>query len=189
MNDHPLSGPALLQRFHALDSFLIEHQALWRPRPFTHHPALPWEASYPELTAWLSARSLEQAEAAAQETLVKDVKAAEAAEQAARHRAVEMTVLADAELQAAGTQAEAKRVLADGVRAESAAPGLAEAQVREANAVAMEKTGLAEARYPIYGEADVTVDVGQGSHGQAVDAIHKNLRRHWRQRRRTETPQ
>ena len=50
-------------------------------------------------------------------------------------------------------------------------------------------TGLAEARYPIYGEADVTVDVGQGSHGQAVDAIHKNLRRHWRQRRRTETPQ
>ena len=64
MNDHPLSGPALLQRFHALDSFLIEHQALWRPRPFTHHPALPWEASYPELAAWLSARSLEQAEAA-----------------------------------------------------------------------------------------------------------------------------
>ena len=48
-------------------------------------------------------------------------------------------------------------------------------------------TALAEARYPIYGEADVTVDVGQGSHGQAVDAIHKNLRRHWRQRRRAET--
>ena len=48
-------------------------------------------------------------------------------------------------------------------------------------------TGLAEARYPIYGEADVTVDVGQGSHGQAVDAIHKNLRRHWRHRRRAET--
>ena len=48
-------------------------------------------------------------------------------------------------------------------------------------------TTLAEARYPIYGEADVTVDVGQGSHGQAVDAIHKNLRRHWRNRRRAET--
>ncbi|WP_295172597.1 shikimate kinase [uncultured Brevundimonas sp.] len=50
-------------------------------------------------------------------------------------------------------------------------------------------TTLAQARYPIYGEADVAVDVGQGSHGQAVDAIHKNLRRHWRQRRRTEIPQ
>ena len=48
-------------------------------------------------------------------------------------------------------------------------------------------SSLAEARYPIYGEADVTVDVGQGSHGQAVDAIHKHLRRHWRQRRRAET--
>lgn len=46
---------------------------------------------------------------------------------------------------------------------------------------------LAEARYPVYGEADVTVDVGLGSHGQAVDAIHKHLRRHWRQRRRAET--
>ena len=64
MSDHPLNGPALLQRFHALDSFLMEHQALWRPRPFTHHPALPWEASHPELAAWLGARSLEQAEAA-----------------------------------------------------------------------------------------------------------------------------
>jgi shikimate kinase len=51
-------------------------------------------------------------------------------------------------------------------------------------------TTLAEARYPIYGQADVTVDVGQGSHGQAVDAIHRNLRRHWRQkRRRVEAPQ
>jgi len=50
-------------------------------------------------------------------------------------------------------------------------------------------TTLADARYPIYGEADVTVDVGQGSHGQAVDAIHKNLRRHWRQRRRAEKGQ
>jgi shikimate kinase len=48
-------------------------------------------------------------------------------------------------------------------------------------------TALAEVRYPIYGEADVTVDVGQGSHGQAVDAIHKTLRRHWRTRRRAET--
>ena len=48
-------------------------------------------------------------------------------------------------------------------------------------------TALAEVRYPIYGEADVTVDVGQGSHGQAVDATHKTLRRHWRTRRRAET--
>lgn len=86
------------------------------------------------------------AEAAAQEGLVKDVKAAEAAEQAARHRANEMTVLAEAELVAAGKSAEAKKTLADGVRAEQAAPGLAEVLVQEANAMAIEKTGLAEAR-------------------------------------------
>ena len=48
-------------------------------------------------------------------------------------------------------------------------------------------TNLAEARYPIYAQADLTVDVGLGSHGQAVDAIHRELRRHWKQKRRAET--
>ena len=48
-------------------------------------------------------------------------------------------------------------------------------------------TALAETRYPLYGEADLTVDVGEGSHGQAVDAIHRELRRHWRRKRRAET--
>ena len=40
---------------------------------------------------------------------------------------------------------------------------------------------LAEARYPIYAEADLTVDVGGGSHGQAVETIYKELRRHVRE--------
>ncbi|MDP3815471.1 methyltransferase [Pseudomonas sp.] len=64
MHAKPLSGTALLQRFRALDSFLSEHQGLWRPRPFVHFPALPWEAEHPQLAAWLKAQSLEQAEAA-----------------------------------------------------------------------------------------------------------------------------
>ena len=59
-----LQDAALLQRFQALDSFLIEHQALWRPRPFVHYPALPWETNHPQLAAWLRAQSLEHAEAA-----------------------------------------------------------------------------------------------------------------------------
>lgn len=64
------STPAILQdadlqqRFNALDRFLVEHQALWRPRPFVHHTGLPWEAEYPELATWLRAQSLEHAEAA-----------------------------------------------------------------------------------------------------------------------------
>lgn len=60
-SSYVLTGEALLARFTALDTFLIEHQALWKPRPFTHL-SLAWEASYPELALWLRGRSLEDAE-------------------------------------------------------------------------------------------------------------------------------
>ncbi|VVM63750.1 methyltransferase [Pseudomonas fluorescens] len=56
-----LTGEDLFARFAAVDAFLVEHQGLWKPRPFTHLQ-LPWEASYPELALWLRARSLEDAE-------------------------------------------------------------------------------------------------------------------------------
>ncbi|MDQ0124405.1 hypothetical protein J2W17_003355 [Pseudomonas lini] len=56
-----LTGDDLLARFAALDAFLFEHQALWKPRPFTHLQ-LPWETSYPALALWLRKRSLEEAE-------------------------------------------------------------------------------------------------------------------------------
>ncbi len=49
-------------RFRALDAFLIEHQGLWRPQPFTQRQ-LPWENEYPELAQWLRQRSLADAEA------------------------------------------------------------------------------------------------------------------------------
>ncbi|WP_202843692.1 flotillin family protein [Luteimonas saliphila] len=87
-----------------------------------------------------------EAEAKAQQALLEQVKQAEAGETAARHRAVEVTTLAQAELESASRQAEAKKLLAEGVRAERAAPGLADAQVKEAGAVAIEKVGIAEAR-------------------------------------------
>lgn len=61
-NDTPLTGSDLLQRFQALDGFLLEHQALWRPKPFTALE-LPWERDHPELATWLRSRSLEDAEA------------------------------------------------------------------------------------------------------------------------------
>jgi len=57
-----LTGPALSERFQALDDFLVAHQHLWRPKPFTC-PTLPWEAEQPALATWLRSRSLEQAEA------------------------------------------------------------------------------------------------------------------------------
>lgn len=86
-----------------------------------------------------------QAEAEAQEGLVKDIKAAEAAEQAAAHKAREELVLAEARQQAAELDARAKIRLAEGLQAEAAATGLAEVQVRERGAEAIERTGLAEA--------------------------------------------
>ncbi|MFE0809949.1 SPFH domain-containing protein [Streptomyces sp. NPDC058794] len=85
------------------------------------------------------------AEAEAQERLVKDIKAAEAAEQAATHRAAEELTLAEARLKSADLDARAKLRLAEGVQAESAAPGLAEVQVRDKEAEVLEKAGRAEA--------------------------------------------
>ncbi|MDH6588235.1 putative membrane protein YqiK [Streptomyces sp. SAI-133] len=85
------------------------------------------------------------AEAAAQEKLVKDIKAAEAAEQAAVHRAAEELTLAEARLKSADLDARAKLRLAEGIQAETAAEGLASVQVRDREAEVIEKTGRAEA--------------------------------------------
>ncbi|GIH89982.1 flotillin family protein [Planobispora siamensis] len=86
-----------------------------------------------------------QAEAEAQENLVKDIKAAEAAEAASKFKAREALVLAESRQQAAELDARAKIRLAEGVQAEAAATGLAEVQVAERNAAAIEKVGRAEA--------------------------------------------
>ena len=51
----------MLQRFAALDAFLLQHQQLWRPRPFSEL-VLGWEAQWPDLAAWLRSRSLADAE-------------------------------------------------------------------------------------------------------------------------------
>lgn len=107
------------------------------------------------------------AETAAQEALVKDikaaeaskkaaemladqemytkVKAAEAARKAAELHAQETLVEADAEAQAAQKQADAKKLLAEATIAESAAVGLGEANVLSAKAEAFQKQGAAEA--------------------------------------------
>ncbi len=87
-----------------------------------------------------------QAEAEAEEGLVKDIKAAEASEQAARYRAQEQIALAEAEREVADKQAQAQMRLAEGKQADAAAEGLATVRVKEANALAIEKQGAAEAK-------------------------------------------
>jgi uncharacterized membrane protein YqiK len=86
------------------------------------------------------------AQAKAEEEMVRQVKQAEADETSSKHKAVELTVIAQAELEAAGKNAEAKKRMAEGIEAERAAPGLADARVREVTAVALEKEGMAKAR-------------------------------------------
>ena len=86
------------------------------------------------------------AQAQAEEELVRQVKQAEADEEKAKHKAIEITTLAQAELEAAGKQSEAKKKMAEGTEAERAAPGLADARVREVAAAATEREGLAKAK-------------------------------------------
>ncbi|MFJ6212533.1 flotillin family protein [Streptomyces sp. NPDC092296] len=86
-----------------------------------------------------------QAEAQAQESLVKGIKAAEAAEQAAAFKAREALVMAESRQKAAVMDANAAVRMAEGMRAKAAAEGLAAVEVREREAEAIEKVGLAEA--------------------------------------------
>ncbi|MDU0293445.1 flotillin family protein [Saccharothrix longispora] len=86
-----------------------------------------------------------RAEAEAQENLVKDIKAAEASEAAAKFKAREDLLLAEARQQAAELDTRAMIRLAEGKQAEAAAAGLADVQVRERDADAIEKVGRAEA--------------------------------------------
>ena len=103
------------------------------------------------------------AEAAAEEAKVKQVKAAEAEELSAKHKAVEITALAQANLEAATKEADSRKKLAEGIQAERAAPGLADASVKEALAAAMEKEGVAESRVIIAkGDADAQALHGTG---------------------------
>ena len=81
------------------------------------------------------------AEAQAEEELVKQVKQAHADEVQATHKAKEINILAQANLEAAAKEADSKKQLAEGTQAEQAAPGLADAQVKEVMAEAMQKEG------------------------------------------------
>ena len=62
------------ERFQALDAWLLQHQALWREKPFTRLRC-HWEADYPELARWLRQRSLADAEAAHTSLVLPDAPA------------------------------------------------------------------------------------------------------------------
>lgn len=86
-----------------------------------------------------------KAEMEAQESLVKEVKAAEGSKTAADFQAQQRIVEAEAERAAAEKETQAQKMLAEAKTANAAAIGLADAQVLEAKATAIEKEGTAEA--------------------------------------------
>ncbi len=85
------------------------------------------------------------AEEQAQQALVKQVQAAEAAKQAASREADTVIIQAEADRSAAEKETDAKKMLAEALQAETAAVGLAEAQVQARKAESLEKEGTAEA--------------------------------------------
>ena len=86
------------------------------------------------------------AELAADQDAYTVVKKAEAAKTAAEREAEQIVIKADAAQEAAEREANAKKQLAEATTAETAAPGLGEAQVITAKAGAIEKQGTAEAK-------------------------------------------
>ncbi|MBC8353038.1 MAG: flotillin family protein [Planctomycetes bacterium] len=85
------------------------------------------------------------AEEAAQQALVKEVKAAEAAKSASELLAEKAVIEAEATRASSEKEMQATKMLAEAKTADQAAVGLADAQVMIANAEAVEKHGTAEA--------------------------------------------
>ncbi len=108
------------------------------------------------------------AEGAAQELFIKDIKQAEAQQQVATSQAKRQLILAEAAMEASDKEARAAIRRSEGAQAEHAAQGLALVRVKEADAIAMEKTGLAESRVR---DAQVQITDKEGT------VIAENVRR------------
>ncbi len=89
--------------------------------------------------------AITQAEQKAEENLVVEVKAADAKKQSAELASQQVVIEADAQRDAAEREMQATKMLAEAKTADSAAVGMGEAQVEEAKADALKKTGTAEA--------------------------------------------
>jgi uncharacterized membrane protein YqiK len=81
------------------------------------------------------------AEAAAQEVFIKDIKKAEAEQQVAQAHAKKQLILADAAMEASDKEARAAIRRAEGAQAEHAAEGLADVRVRDAAVAVADKEG------------------------------------------------
>lgn len=116
-----------------------------------------------------------KAEEVAEQALVKDIKKAEAAKKAEEHYAAQKLIDAEANLEASKKNAEAKKTIAAAQVKEHAVQGMAEAEVQEAKAIALEKEGTAEATVmerKYHAEADGIRDKAEAM--KIFDAVGKD---------------
>lgn len=111
--------------------------------------------------------AITNAEKVAEESLVKEIKAAEAQKTAAGFEAERIVIEAESRRSAAEKDTAAKKLHAEARQAEVAAEGLAEAQVMSVRADAVEKEGTAEAN--VIEKKMVAEAMGQKAKAEAIE--------------------
>ncbi len=144
-------GLAIVEKEKALETEKRNIQEVIRERVIVERSVVEEQQKIKDTEAFAGADRTKRievtaAEMAAEQALVREIKAAEAAKKAAESLAAKVRIEAEAHRDEAEQNAAATKLIAEATRAEHAAQGLAEAEVIQAKAAASQEQGLAEAR-------------------------------------------
>lgn len=144
-------GLATVEKDKALETERRNIQEVIRERVIVERSVVEEQQKIKDAEAFASADRTKRvevtaAEMAAEQSLVREIKAAEAAKKASESFAAKVRIESEAHRDEAEQNAAAIKIMAEAKRAEHAAEGLAEAEVMQAKAGATQEQGLAEAR-------------------------------------------
>lgn len=144
-------GLAIVEKEKALETERRNIQEVIRERVIVERSVVEEQQKIKDTEAFAAADRTKRvevtaAEMAAEQSLVREIKAAEAARKASESFAAKIRIESEAHRDEAEQNAAATKLLAEATRAEHAAQGLAEAEVMQAKAGATQEQGLAEAR-------------------------------------------
>ncbi len=144
-------GLAIVEKEKALETEKRNIQEVIRERVIVERSVVEEQQKIKDTEAFATADRTKRievtaAEMAAEQALVREIKAAEAAKKAAESLAAKVRIESEAHRDEAEQNSAATKLLAEATRAEHAAEGLAEAEVMQAKAAATQEQGLAEAR-------------------------------------------
>ena len=144
-------GLAIVEKEKALETEKRNIQEVIRERVIVERSVVEEQQKIKDTEAFATADRTKRievtaAEMAAEQALVREIKAAEAAKKAAESLAAKVRIESEAHRDEAEQNAAATKLIAEATRAEHAAQGLAEAEVMQAKATATQEQGLAEAR-------------------------------------------